>query len=478
MNLKTLVRHLKGRPFANKELERQYITDYRMAGLRVGYLFSWMAAFSFLVFSLVEYFVLGRGMGDTVQQHRALMIAVFSLIGLHAKLRPDDYEKLYEGIVPILIFCYASAILYFEYHTQLVGHPEFFYLSVNSTCLLLTIASYYFMRLPILVAAALSFSLAAVTLLSVYLSGVFDGTVVGRMLTYIGVSNVVGLWIRIIFDVRERKIFLQKHQMKNVAALRKRLMLAEAGAHQAKTKLLAMLSHEIRTPMNTVARLMGLVRRDFDGQLSEKRVAMFRHVEQSCDQLLATLDDLLHLSASSSLGDRVKAASEPFELASLMQECADLVSHRAREKGIALHMEADEVVSTNLLGQPHHLKRVLLNLLVNAIKFTSEGVVSVFAAVEHADARSARIAVAVKDTGIGIPREEHEKIFQLFYQVESSYARRYGGSGLGLAISRELVEAMGGTINLASEVGKGSTFTITMVLPWARDTTETIQCIG
>lgn len=464
LRFRTVVRHLKGRPFSNVKLERQYITDYRMAGVRVGYLFSWMAALSFVVFSLVEFFVLHRGPDDMVQRHRALMIVIFFGIGLHAKVKEAHYEGIYEWIVPFLILLYASAILYFESNTQLDNHPEFFYLSVNSTCILLTIASYYFLRLPIYVAAVLSFLLGTVTIYAVYTSGVFDATVVGRMLTYIGVSNAVGLWIRIIFDWRERKIFLQKHQMKNVAALRRRLMLAESAANQAKTKLLAMLSHEIRTPMNTVARLMGVVQKDLEGQLTTKRLTTFRQVEQACEQLLATLDDLLHFSATSG-GPAGRASPTAFLLADVLNECGEIVSFDAREKGIKLNVDVTNVLPIEVLGQPHHLKRVVLNLLVNAIKFTHHGGVTVHASLLREGGSQGRIVIAVTDTGIGIPPEEHLNIFQLFYQVDSSYARRFNGSGLGLAISQQLTEAMGGSISVSSQVEQGSTFTISLAVP-------------
>ena len=212
----------------------------------------------------------------------------------------------------------------------MVAHPEFFYLSVTSTCLLLTIAAYYFMRLPIYVAAGLSVALAAATFYFVRESGVFNATVAGRMLTYIGVSNAVGLCIRIMFDLRERKIFLQNYRLERVSALRKRMMLAELAAHQAKTKLLAMVSHEMRTPMNTVARLMSSVKRDLHGQLTERRLEVFRQVEQACEHLVDTLDDLLHYSAGSTQSSERVAAS-PFMLDELVQECGDLVALAAEE---------------------------------------------------------------------------------------------------------------------------------------------------
>lgn len=464
--INALLRHLRGRAFVSPELERRYVSEYRLAGVRVGYIFSWMAALSFVVFSIVEYYVLGRGAEDMVQRHRAIMILFFSGIGLHAKFYEQFYERIYEWVVPPLILVYAIAILYFESNTQMAAHPEFFYLSVTSTCLLLTIAAYYFMRLPIYVAAGLSVALAAATFYFVRESGVFNATVAGRMLTYIGVSNAVGLCIRIMFDLRERKIFLQNYRLERVSALRKRMMLAELSAHQAKTKLLAMVSHEMRTPMNTVARLMSSVKRDLHGQLTERRLEVFRQVEQACEHLVDTLDDLLHYSAGSAQSSESVAASA-FMLDELVQECGDLVALAAEEKAIMLNIDISGVEDAPVLGAAHQLKRVLLNLLGNAIKFTSQGEVRVIASLQQIEQNTAALAIAVQDTGIGIPSEELTKIFQLFYQVDSSYSRRFGGTGLGLAISQRMVESMGGGITVESAVGKGSTFTVNLKLPMA-----------
>jgi signal transduction histidine kinase len=420
-----------------------------------------MASLSFAIFSLVEFAVLNRGVDSLIQQQRVSLTLIFLAIGVHAHLYPKFYERWYEWAVSVLILLYAAAILYFEFNTQLAGHPEFFYLSVNSTCILLTIACYYFMRLPVRLATGLSVCLGAMTFYAVHMSGVFEGTVAGRMLTYIGVSNVAGLWIRNIFDWRDREIFAQNQKINS-------LMLAEAAANQAKTKLLAMMSHEIRTPMHTVSRLLVAVQRDFDGELSDKRMAMFKQVEQACEQLVNTLDDLLHFAAIGGRSEMLAGNATPFSLSELIDECCDLVALSAKEKGIALKVDLDDLPSVSLLGQPHYLKRVLINLLVNAIKFTSRGGVTVCARMDPCG-DAMKVSVSVSDTGVGIPAEEHRNIFELFYQVDSAYSRRYTGSGLGLAICRQLMAAMDGDIQVESEMEKGSTFTISFTASCAPD---------
>jgi signal transduction histidine kinase len=456
------MRQMRGRPFRNTRLEQEFGAAYYLSGVRTGYVFSLMAALSFVVFSCVEYFAFQRPMNDTVQVVRAGLIMLFFAIGWHAKVHTEKYEKNFHLIAPALMVVYVSGILFFEYRTQLEGHPEFFYLSVNSTCILLTIACYYFMRLPISIAVVLSLLLAALTVGTVYASGVFNVTVVGRMLTYISVSNAVGFWIRRMFDMRERRIFLQTKKLKNVAALKQRLIEAETAANRTKTQFMAMLSHEIRTPMHTVTRLMAVMQKDFDGQLSEKRLKTFQQVEQACDQLLATLDDLLHYAMLG--GTSRDEVDVEFRLDALLAECVQMVDHSRQEKGLKFDMDVEQVAGKVFVGQPHKLKRVVLNLLVNAIKFTDHGEIRLEAALHPLSLNQQRMTLSVTDTGIGIPETELQSIFQPFYQVDSSYARRFRGSGLGLSICQELMKSIGGAIAVKSEPGVGSVFEVTFPL--------------
>lgn len=452
-------------PFRNAEHESQFRRAYRQTGTKMAYIFFWMAALSFAWFSMIEFFVYARPWGDAVQLWRNGLMIFFVALGWHARHQPQAYEKHYELVMCGLLAVYSSAILFFEHEARLADHPEFFYLSVSSMCMLLSLACYYFMRLPVATAFLMAMFFAVQVTAVVLLSEDYNAQVIVRMLTYIGVANVTGILVRQIFDRRERRLFLQAKRLRQVATLRQRVLIAEAAAHQAKTRLLAMLSHEIRTPMNTVARLMGVVQRDLEGQLSAKRLATFRQVEQACEQLLSTLDDLLHVSAAS--GNPTQAPPSAFLLAELLNECSELVSFSAREKGLSLSVDTTQVQPLQLWAPAHQLKRVLLNLLINAIKFTAQGGVAVRASLrpEAGNPTLARLAISVADTGIGIAPQEHGHIFQLFYQVDSSYARRFNGSGLGLAISKQMIEAMGGTIQLESTVGEGSTFTVNLTVP-------------
>jgi signal transduction histidine kinase len=402
-------------------------------------------------------------MTDPIQQIRMSLVFFFSIVGWHAKIKTHSYEKRFDLIVFGLQVIYVCGVLFFEYGTQIPGRAEFFYLSICSMCILLTISCYCFMRLSRSLAIRLAVFFAAATFLTVYVSKVFDVTVVGRMMTYIAVANIVGLSIRHIFDMRERRIFLQTKRLKNVAALRQRLMEAETAASRAKTNFLAMLSHEIRTPMNTIVRLVELMQQDLRDQMTEKRLKSFRSVSQSCDQLLATFDDMLEFAQLGNASSHLVIKAEAFSLADLMKERIELVRHKADEKGVALSLNTEEVSTARLLGDSHLLGRLMLNLVSNAIKFTDTGSVSIVAKGNDDGGRIA-LRIEIIDTGVGIPEYEQKNIFQPFYQVDGSYTRKYGGSGLGLAICTQIVEAMNGSIELKSELGKGSRFTISVSL--------------
>lgn len=462
--LKRVVRQLGGRPFSNRAYEAQFASAYRLAGVRTGFMFSWMAAMSFAVFSLVEYFVYSRPLNDNIQIYRAGLIVLFFLLGWHAKVKTQQYEKIFEAVVFGLMVVYSTSILFFEYHTQIAGHSEFFYLSVDSMCILLTINCYCFLRVSVPVAMALAAYFAAATFWTIYMSPVFDSMVAGRMMTYIGVANVAGLLIRQLFDARERRIFLQNKRLKNVAALRQRLIDAEAAANQAKTNFLAMLSHEIRTPMNTIVRLMDLVQHDLGQTLTDKRRATFHQVGQACDQLLSTFDDMLEFAQ---LGHAVKheiRSPERFRLADVIRECCETLQHKAAEKNLTLSVDVDNLPEVGVWGEPHRLRRVMLNLVSNAIKFTQQGRVQVRAYEIGQTETKTTVRVAVADSGIGIPAVHRERIFQPFYQADSSYSRKFGGSGLGLAICKQIIASMGGSIEVTSEPGIGSEFTVEIEL--------------
>ncbi|MFI5108296.1 MAG: ATP-binding protein [Terriglobales bacterium] len=259
---------------------------------------------------------------------------------------------------------------------------------------------------------------------------------------------------------RERQLTLQyAHETALQFETIQRLNLQVQRAAQAKSEFLAMMSHEIRTPMNAILGMADLLAETPLSAEQQRYVAIFQRAAAS---LLDLLNDILDLSKIEA--GELKLEAVAFELREVVARATELVGIRAAEKGLAIESEIAPEVPPWLSGDPVRLRQVLINLLGNALKFTETGKLTVRIARDPEGSDAAALRVGVSDTGIGIPPDKLETIFESFSQADSSTTRKYGGTGLGLSISKKLVEAMGGRIWVESTVGSGSTFYFTAKL--------------
>jgi PAS domain S-box-containing protein len=238
---------------------------------------------------------------------------------------------------------------------------------------------------------------------------------------------------------------------------------AEA-ANRAKSRFLAMVSHEIRTPLNGILGMTDLLT---DTPLSAEQTAYLKAVKASGETLLALIDEILDFTKIEA--GRLVFAARPFALAALVEETVELLGPRAQAKGLEICGYADERLPAHVIGDAARLRQVLFNLAGNAIKFTEHGGVSI---VAEPAAQPDTIAIAVRDTGIGIAADDQSRIFLEFEQADGGAARKFGGTGLGLTISKRIVESMGGSIAVHSTPGEGSSFDAAIALPRAHDGDE------
>ncbi|MEM7061033.1 MAG: PAS-domain containing protein [Pseudomonadota bacterium] len=228
-----------------------------------------------------------------------------------------------------------------------------------------------------------------------------------------------------------------------------------------KSEFVARMSHEMRTPLNGILGIAALMQQT---SMDKRQAELVNVISTSGKVLLRLIDDILDLSRIDA--ETFEVVEDQFDIFHVLRESIGLIEPSANEKGLDVRLELPDERIPKLKGDMVRIKQILLNLMTNAVKFTDFGYIAVRLSTEP-EPDGLTLIFDVMDTGVGIAGDQLDQIFNRFYQIDGTVTRKYGGAGLGLSITQKLVDAMGGTIQVTSEVGRGTTFRINLTLPYA-----------
>ena len=447
------------RPFRDRELEHEFRHVFRSAGVRSLEVATGVGGLAFLGFFLI-YALAGKTAAFAQPQpiRLAMVVALLSgaaLIRFRRHFVARHYEWICSSIAVVCIIC-TSVIGSLN---QVDESPYSRYWAIFSAAVFITGIIYGFTRLSPLTTILLALLNAGLAIWFALRHG-GDAAVMQRLVVHLGGINFMCYALYRVISIRERKLFLKVKRQRSINELKRARDRAEE-ASRAKSAFLANMSHEIRTPMNGIIGSLALLECT---DSEARRRTLTAVARQAADGLLQTLNEILDYAKLDAKGGSLHLA--PLDIRRVCQVAVQTFQANAIAKGIALkfdpfHLPSDVAI---VQGDEEKLRRIIMNLVSNAIKFTAVGGVTVRLRGARTT-QGVRLIVRIADTGIGIAADKIPLLFDPFFQVESGMSRSYGGTGLGLAISRQLAHVMGGTVRVRSTLGRGSVFTVRLLLP-------------
>jgi two-component system, sensor histidine kinase len=457
------LRTFGNRGFGNQALESEFQTAYRSHGTRFLFVSSSVAAVYFLIFFCFDLFTGRKEIGDPAQLSRAYLVAGLLVFGLCTRRYKGFFTRFYAlcFMGAVVAACMASNHIIVSRHEQDASVSLVW--GLTSATVFATFLVYGFARLRAGATVMLAATVGAMAIFMASRTPDLDDGAFHRMLVHIFAANALGYCLYRFSLLRERKLFLQSKRKNRIAELRRMKEMAET-ANRAKTTFLANMSHEIRTPMNGVIGALSMLS---DQQMSERDRLFVKSARDSARNLLHILDEILDFAKLDA--QKIRLTSAPFDPRELIHSVCQAFQATAEQKNIRIRHDCKQVAPQvrSLIADEGKLRQVLLNLVSNAVKFTQSGEVVVSLSVHCKDPEHAQVKLDVSDTGVGIPPESLDQLFQPFFQVESGSNRSYGGTGLGLAICKQIIDEMGGLVSVRSVLGIGTTFEVMLEVPYS-----------